>query len=180
MLAQTNIWTSRRPGVPLRAREPHNNRCLRRSTGRDQSRRCYSAHAPTIGPRAGSLLGTMQLGEPRPTPPRPRSRWLVECAQIPPGAPEPHACAPSPTRSAPVFVVSRGGRDDAVVLDPHIREEPRHNVRPPCTRGRARVAEVGGEPDGTDEDSLAGCRLRQSPFRAWSPRRCSTISDPSR
>jgi ketosteroid isomerase-like protein len=38
----------------------------------------------------------MRLGERRPTPPLPESRWLVACVRIPPGAPHQPACGPLP------------------------------------------------------------------------------------
>jgi hypothetical protein len=46
-----------------------------------------------------------RLGEPQPTPARPQSRWLVECAQIPPGAPEQPPCT-----WAPSLTVKRNSR----------------------------------------------------------------------
>jgi hypothetical protein len=56
--------------------------------------RCVGRH-----PRGCSHV--KRLVEPPPTPPRPRSRWLVACVRIPPGAPEQQRrlCSRLPPRS---------------------------------------------------------------------------------
>jgi len=52
-------------------------------------------------PQPLGVAPAMQHGEPRPVPPRPRSRWLVERAPIPPGAPDPR-------RPAAILFAARG------------------------------------------------------------------------
>jgi len=68
-------------------------------------RRCVDADPlnPTKRGVCGSSpdLEPTRRGAPRPTLPRPRSRWLVECVPIPPGAPWQQKAARTPATNRP-------------------------------------------------------------------------------